>query len=97
MSIFGGRTLQDLRDLWEAQPLYTTYTEPVCVTYTGQPPSESDPLEPEPAPIVPVALGWICGGCGQGYAPGVEMCRYCVPRSVSSNRFTLRAFTAELD
>lgn len=32
-------------------------------------------------PTVPVPhYGWLCPGCGQGYAPGIIQCWNCVPK-----------------
>lgn len=70
MSIFSGHSLQDLRDLWKAQPL-ATYTGPVCVTYTGQPPE----------PVQPVAQGWQCPICKAVLSPHVDRCANCSPQT----------------
>lgn len=87
MSIFSGHTLQDLRDLWKAQPL-ATYTGPLCVTYTGQPPFEPDPLEPEP--VIPAMTSWQCRGCGTIYNMTVQSCGCQVHRwTRTSDKFEL--------
>lgn len=64
--IFGGPTMQDLAELWRAQPMYT-YTAPIGETVTD------DPRTPIP-PSRHYAAAWQCGGCGTWYSHRVLLC-----------------------
>lgn len=56
---------------WELAMLSGGFPDPWQVWYGGEYPSRR--------PASPIR-GWVCSGCGRGYAPSLMVCSHCGPR-----------------
>lgn len=59
-------------DWWRYAPTVSPWPHPFDVWGTAYPTGRGTET--------PQATGWLCAGCGRGYAPMVRQCRFCGPQ-----------------